>query len=124
MASASFVEIISHFAGYLADLPRHRPRPAPSTIETRAPGRPDDYTTLPTESHYPVAPDDVDTKGGSVPALIADDPMDVFRGRPLKLLRDYRSTPMMISPRLRSIRKSRCRHMAAVAAAAPIITSG
>ena len=122
MASASFVEIISHFAGYLQifhDIARDRLQ----YDETRAPGRPDDYTTLRPNYDYPFAPDDMDTRGGPVPALIADDPMDVFRGRPLKLLRDSQHPDDDFS-RLRSIRKSRCRHMAAVAAAAPIITSG
>ena len=44
MASASFVEIISHFAGYLQifhDIARDRLQ----YDETRAPGRSDDFTT-------------------------------------------------------------------------------
>ena len=87
MASASFVEIISHFAGYLQifhDIARDRLQ----YDETLAPGRSDDYTTLRPNYNYPFTPDDLDTRGGPVPTLIADDPMDVFRGRPLKLARD------------------------------------
>src|SRR4026208_692096 len=97
MASASFVEIISHFAGYLQifhDIARDRVH----YDETQVPGRPDDYTTLRPGYHYPFAPDDMDTKGGPVPALIADDPMDVFRGRPLKLSRDSQHPDDDFSP--------------------------
>ena len=94
MASASFVEIISHFAGYLQifhDIARDRLQ----YDETLAPGRSDDYTTLRPNYDYPFTPDDLDTRGGPVPTLIADDPMDVFHGRPLKLAL-IRSTPMMM----------------------------
>ena len=87
MASASFVEIISHFAGYLQifhDIARDRLQ----YDETLAPGRPGDYTTPRPNYDHPFTPDDLDTKGGSVPELIADDAMDVFRGRLPKPSRD------------------------------------
>ncbi|MCK1642174.1 hypothetical protein IVA95_32635 [Bradyrhizobium sp. 157] len=84
MASASFVEIISHFAGYMRifeDIARDRIQ----YDETLAPGPSDDYTTLRPNYHHRYAPEDMDSARGPSPELIADDPMDVFRGRPLKL---------------------------------------
>ncbi|KRR03094.1 hypothetical protein [Bradyrhizobium valentinum] len=84
MASASFVEIISHFAGYLQifeDIARDRTQ----YDETPAPGPSGDYTTLRPNYHHRYAPEDMDSAGGPGPELIADDPMDLIRGRPLKL---------------------------------------
>ena len=123
MASASFVEIISHFAGYLQifhDIARDRLQ----YDETLAPGRSDDYTTLRPNYDHPFTPDDLDTRGGPVPALIADDPMDVFRGRPLKLLRDSQHPDDDFSPTSDQSESPAANIMAAVAAAAPSITSG
>ena len=122
MASASFVEIISHFAGYLRffhDIARDRVH----YDETLAPGRSGDYTTPRPNYDHPFAPDDLNIRGGSVPELIADDAMDVFRGRLLKLSRDSRSpdndfSPPSLNPKI-PLPAS-----AAVAAAAPNITSG
>ena len=87
MASASIEQIISHFAGYLRifdDVARDRV----AYDEGLAPRPDDDYTTLRPDYEHPFAPDDLDTAGGPVPALIADDPMHVFQGRPLKLSHD------------------------------------
>jgi len=84
MASASFVEIISHFAGYLQifeDIARDRTQ----YDETLAPGLSGDYTTPRPNYDHRFTPDDMDSAGGPWPELVADDPMDVFRGRPLKL---------------------------------------
>ena len=52
-----------------------------------------------------------------MPTLIADDPMDVFRGRPLKLLRDSQHPDDRFLSAFAESERSRCRHMAAVAAA-------
>jgi hypothetical protein len=84
MASASFVEIISHFAGYLQifhDTARDRVQ----YDESLAPRPSGDYTTLRPNYDHRYAPDDMDSAGGPWPEPIADDPMDAFRGRPLKL---------------------------------------
>ncbi len=84
MASASFVEIISHFAGYLQifhDIARDRVE----YDETLAPRPSDDYTTPRPNYDHHFVPDDIDTAPTPVPELIADDAMHVFRGRPLKL---------------------------------------
>ena len=56
--------------------------------ETRAPGPPSEYTTPRPNYDHPFVPDDLDAKGGPVAELIADDPMDVLHGRPIKLSRD------------------------------------
>ena len=101
MASASFVEIISHFAGYLQifhDIARDRLQ----YDETLAPGRSDDYTTLRPNYDYPFTPDDMETRGGPVPD--ADSRtirwMCSAAGRSSCFV--IRSTPtMMISSRLR-----------------------
>jgi hypothetical protein len=85
MASASFVEIISHFAGYLQifhDIARDRVQ----YDESLAPRPSGDYTTLRPNYDYRVVPDDMETFAGPVPELMPDDPIHFVRGRPLKLL--------------------------------------
>ena len=85
MASASFVEIISHFAGYLQifqDIARDRIQ----YDDSLAPRPSGDYTTLRPHYDYRVAPDDMETAAGPVPAPMPDDPFHFVRGRPLKLL--------------------------------------
>ena len=85
MASASFVEIISHFAGYLQifqDIARDRIQ----YDDSLAPRPSGDYTTLRPNYDYRVAPDDMETAAGPVPAPMPDDPFHFVRGRPLKLL--------------------------------------
>jgi hypothetical protein len=86
MASASFVEIISHFAGYLQifhDVARDRIH----YDESLAPRPSDDYTTLRPNYDYRVVPDDMETVGGPGPAPIPDDIEHFARTRPLKPLR-------------------------------------
>ena len=85
MASASFVEIISHFAGYLQifhDIARDRI----AYDESLAPRPTGDYTTLRPNYDYRFVPDDMETAAGPVPELTPDDPIHFLRGRPLKLL--------------------------------------
>ncbi|MEH2499657.1 hypothetical protein V1294_006136 [Bradyrhizobium sp. AZCC 1678] len=87
MASASFVEIISHFAGYLQifhDIARDRVQ----DDESLAPHAPGDYTTLRPNYDYRVVPEDMETAAGPMPELMPDDPIHFVRGRPLKLLRN------------------------------------
>jgi hypothetical protein len=84
MASASFVEIISHFAGYLQifhDIARDRVQ----YDESLAPRPSADYTTLRPNYDYRVVPDDIEVLAGPMPELMPDDPTHFFRGRPLKL---------------------------------------
>jgi hypothetical protein len=84
MASASFVEIISHFAGYLQifhDIARDRI----AYDESLAPRPTGDYTTLRPNYDYRFVPDDMETAAGPVPELMPDDPIHFLRGRPLKL---------------------------------------
>src|SRR3954468_3898649 len=86
MASASFVEIISHFAGYLQifhDVARDRIH----YDESLAPRPFDDYTTLRPNYDYRVVPDDMETVGSPGPAPIPDDLEQFARTRPLKPLR-------------------------------------
>jgi hypothetical protein len=85
MASASFVEIISHFAGYLQifhDIARDRVE----YDESLAPRPSGDYTTLRPNYDYRIVPEDMETAAGPVPELMPDDPIHFVRGRPLKLL--------------------------------------
>jgi len=85
MASASFVEIISHFAGYLKifqDITRDRIQ----YDESLAPRPSGDYTTPRSNYDHRFAPDDIDSAAGPMPELMLDDPMHLVRGRPLKLL--------------------------------------
>jgi hypothetical protein len=84
MASASFVEIISHFAGYLQifhDIARDRVQ----YDESLAPRPAGDYTTLRPNYDYRVVPEDLETAAGPVPELMPDDPIHFVRGRALKL---------------------------------------
>ena len=98
MASASFVEIISHFAGYLQifhDIARDRAE----YDESLAPRPPGDYTTLRPNYDYRIVPEDMETAAGPVPELMADDPIHFVRGRPLKLLRDPQDDDSDFFPR-------------------------
>jgi len=86
MASASFVEIISHFAGYLQifhDIARDRIH----YDESLAPPPSDDYITLRPNYDYRVVPDDMEILGGPESGPIPDDLEHFARTRPLKLLR-------------------------------------
>jgi hypothetical protein len=85
MASASFVEIISHFAGYLQifqDIARDRIE----YDETLAPHRSDDYTTPRPDNDHPFTPDDLETLAGPVPDPIPDDPIQLAHIHPIKAL--------------------------------------
>ena len=85
MASASFVEIISHFAGYLQifhDVARDRIQYDDSLVHRPS----DDYTTLRPNYDYRFVPDDMETAAGPVPEPMPDDPIHFVRGGPLKLL--------------------------------------
>ena len=85
MASASFVEIISHFAGYLKifeDIARDRIQYDESSAQRLS----DDYTTPRPNYDYRFVPDDMETAAGPMPELMPDDPVHFVRGRPLKLL--------------------------------------
>jgi hypothetical protein len=85
MASASFVEIISHFAGYLQifqDIARDRIE----YDESVGPRPPDDYTTLRPDYDHPFTPDDLDTLPGPAPDLAPDDPLHWARTHPIKAL--------------------------------------
>lgn len=87
MASASFVEIISHFAGYLKifhDIARDRTH----YDESLAPDPDADYATPRPVYDHRFVPDDIETAGSPLTGLAPDDVMDLVRGRPLKLLRD------------------------------------
>lgn len=87
MASASFVEIISHFAGYLQifqDIARDRIE----YDESIAPRSPGDYATTRPNYDHPFTPDDLDTEGGLPPQLIPDDPVHFARALPIKALID------------------------------------
>jgi hypothetical protein len=85
MASASFVEIISHFAGYLQifqDITRDRIE----YDESLAPHRSDDYTTLRPDNDHHFTPDDLDTLAGPAPELIPDDPAQLAHVNPVRAL--------------------------------------
>jgi len=87
MASASFVEVISHFAGYLQifqDIARDRIE----YDETLAPRPSDDYTTLRPDYDHPFTPDNLDTQGGRRPDPMPDDPGHLARVHPIKALSD------------------------------------
>ena len=123
MASASFVEIISHFAGYLQifhDIARDRVE----YDESLAPRPPGDYTTLRPNYDYRIVPEDMETAAGPVPELMADDPIHFVRGRPLKLLRDPAGRRFrFLSAFARRTCRCRNRRAAAAEAAASTITS-
>ena len=92
MASASFVEIISYFAGYLRifhDIARDRIH----YDDSLAPGHSGDYTTPRPNYDHRFTPEDMDSEGGPAPEPITVDPMDLIRGRPLKLLPPGRQDP-------------------------------
>jgi hypothetical protein len=98
MASANFVEIVSHFAGYLQifhDIARDRVQ----YDESLAPGNPADYTTIRPNYDYRVVPEDMDVLAGPVPELMLDDPIHLVRGRPLKLLRSPQDDDSDFFPR-------------------------
>ena len=85
MASASFVEIISHFAGYLQifqDIARDRIE----YDETLAPHRSDDYTTPRPDHDQPFTPDDLEPQAGPAPNPIPDDPVQLAHLHPIKAL--------------------------------------
>src|ERR1700722_13522697 len=85
MASASFVEIISHFAGYLQifqDIARDRIE----YDETLAPHRSDDYTTPRPDHDQPFTPDDPEPQAGPAPNPIPDDPVQLAHLHPIKAL--------------------------------------
>jgi hypothetical protein len=83
MASASFVEIISHFAGYLRifeDISRDRIE----YDEGLAPRPTDDYTTLRPVYDHPLTPDDLETVAGPAPEPIADVADSPVHGHPTR----------------------------------------
>jgi hypothetical protein len=85
MASASFVEIVSHFAGYLQifhDIARDRVQ----YDESLAPRPSEDYVTPRPNYNYRIVPEDMETLAGPAPELMLDD-IHFVRGRPLKSLR-------------------------------------
>jgi hypothetical protein len=85
MASVSFVEIISHFVGYLQifqDIARDRIE----YDEILSPHRSDDYTTPRPNYDNPFTPDDLDIRGSPPPNLIPDDPVHLVRVLPVKAL--------------------------------------
>jgi hypothetical protein len=85
MASASFVEIISHFAGYLKifdDIARDRFQYDEGLVQRHS----DDYTTLRPNYDFNFVPDDMESAAGPMPELMPDDPIHFVRGLPLKLL--------------------------------------
>ena len=87
MASASFAEIIAHFAGYLQifqDIARDRIQ----YDDSLAPHPTDDYTTPRPNYDFRFVPDEMDTAAGPVTEPLSDDPIHLVRGRPLKLLHD------------------------------------
>jgi hypothetical protein len=87
MASASFVEIISHFAGYLQifqDIARDRL----DYDESIAPRPVIDYTTPRPNYDHPVTPDDMDTEASPAPAPIPEDPVHWARAHPVRPLGD------------------------------------
>jgi hypothetical protein len=87
MASASFVEIISHFAGYLRifeDIARDRIEYDEALVARPS----DDYTTPRPDYDHPFTPDDMDIFAGPAPDPIPDDPLHLARFDPIKHLRD------------------------------------
>jgi hypothetical protein len=84
MASASFVEIISHFAGYLQifeDIARDRIEYEDDAL--RRP--PDDYTTPRPHYAIDVTPDDIEINGARLPDLLPFDPYKHAHVNPVKL---------------------------------------
>jgi hypothetical protein len=98
MASASFVEIVSHFAGYLQifhDIARDRVQ----YDESLAPRLSDDYTTLRPNYDHRVVLDDMETLAGPGPEPIPDDLVHFARMRPLKLSRGPQDEDFDFFPR-------------------------
>ena len=98
MASASFVEIISHFAGYLQifhDIARDRTQ----YDDSLAPRPSEDYTTPRPHYDHRFVPEDMETLAGPAPELMLDDPVHFVRGRPLKLLRSPQDDNFDFFPR-------------------------
>jgi hypothetical protein len=84
MSSASFDEIIAHFAGYFHifhDIGRDRIY----YEESLAPRPAGDFTTPRPHYDYRFVPDDMETDAGPLPGAMLDDPIHFVRGRPLKL---------------------------------------
>ncbi|WOH49220.1 hypothetical protein [Bradyrhizobium sp. sBnM-33] len=84
MASASFDEIVSHFAGYLQifhDIARDRVH----YDDSLAPRPSEDYTTPRPHYDHRFVPEDMETLAGPVPEPIPEDLIQFGRGRPLKL---------------------------------------
>ncbi|MET0677872.1 MAG: hypothetical protein ABW175_18900 [Bradyrhizobium sp.] len=98
MASNSFVEIVSHFAGYLHifhDIARDRIH-----YDDSLASRPtDDYTTLRPDFDDRVAPDDMEILGSPAPDPIPEALAQFARARPLKLLRESEDGEPDLSPR-------------------------
>ena len=122
MASASFVEIISHFAGYLQifhDVARDRIQ----YHENLAPRPSDDYTTLRPNYDYRVVSDD--WRPGR-PGAGTDTGRSRAFVRPGHSSRFVHRTTIPISFRARRRRTCRCRNrpLAGVEEAVPSITSG
>src|SRR5882724_5882115 len=87
MASASFVEVVSHFAGYLQifyDIARDRI----AYDETLTPGPQADYTTPRSNNEHPFDPDDLDTKAGPAPELMPDEPVHFAHAHPIRAIHD------------------------------------
>jgi hypothetical protein len=85
MASVSFVEIISHFAGYLQifqDIARDRLE----YDESLSPHRTDDSTTLRPDYDHSFTPDDLDTQAGPAPDPIPDNPIQLPHLHPIRAL--------------------------------------
>lgn len=85
MASASFVEVISHFAGYLRifeDIARDRIE----YDEGAAPRLSNDYITLRPHYDHSVTPDDIDILPGPAPDPIANDPDQFAHTHPIRTL--------------------------------------
>jgi hypothetical protein len=98
MTSASFDEIVSHFAGYLRifhDIARDR-----SHYDDRPASHPSgDYKTLPPHYDFRFAPEDMETQAGPVPPPIPEDLVHFVRARPLKLLRSPEDGDLDLFPR-------------------------
>ncbi len=100
MASASFVEIISHFAGYLQifeDIARDRIE----YDETRAPGQSDDYTTLRPHYDSTFTPDDMDAQRGPAPEQMPDDPIHPARVHAVRALSELAEPDLDFFPHSR-----------------------
>jgi hypothetical protein len=96
MASASFVEIISHFAGYLQifqDIARDRIQLDDGLVRQAS----DDYTTPRPNDDFTFTPDDLETVGGPAPEPMPDNPIH-FHGGPIKLVHGPHPDDLDFSP--------------------------